>query len=92
MGRREERIFRLNDEIRALRRDEELAAEELIMLQHLDDDAQRDAAVSSNPLDRADARETAGDVARMRVHIADLADDRERLERKRDHLLEKLAF
>jgi len=92
MGRREERIFRLNDEIRALRRDEELAAEELIMLQHLDDDAQRDAAVSENPLDRADARETAGDVARMRAHIADLAAARERLERKRDHLLEKLSF
>jgi len=49
MGRREERIFRMNDEIGALQRDEELAAEELIMLQHLDDDAQRDAAAYDEP-------------------------------------------
>ena len=90
MGRREERIFRLNDEIRAIRRDEELAAEELIMLQHLDDDAQRDAAVSENPMDRADARETAGDVARMQAHIADLTAARRKREAKRDRLLARL--
>ena len=41
MGRREERLFRINDEIAALRRDEYRAREELIMLGHLDDDARR---------------------------------------------------
>ena len=73
MGRRKERLFRINDEIAALRRDEYCAFEELIMLGHLDDDAQRDAAVSGSPLDAADARETAGDVARMERHVARLA-------------------
>ena len=90
MGRREERIFRLNDEIRDLKHDEELAAEELIMLQHLDDDAQRDLATYDQPMDRADAKETSGDVARMEKHIDDLCGTRERLEQKRDRLLKSL--
>ncbi len=91
MGRREERIFRLNDEIRDLKRDEELAAEELIMLQHLDDDAQRDLATYDQPMDRADAKETSGDVDRMEQHVEDLRRARERLEAKRDHLLGRLS-
>ncbi|MEA3511762.1 MAG: hypothetical protein U9R51_10035 [Actinomycetota bacterium] len=91
MGRREERIFRLNDEIRDLMRDEELAAEELIMLQHLDDDAQRDLATYDQPMDRADAKETSGDVARMERHIEDLRAAREKLEHKRDRLLRRFG-
>ena len=91
MARREERIFRINDEIAALRRDEYLAFEELIMLGHLDDDAQRDAATSGSPLDAAEARETAGDVARMQRHVADLVAARERLEQKRDQMLGDLS-
>ena len=90
VARREERIFRLNDEIAALRRDEYLAFEESIMLGHLDDDAQRDAATSGNALDAAEARETAGDLARMQRHIQDLRAARVRLERKRDQMLEGL--
>ena len=92
MARREERVFRINDEIAALRRDEYLAFEEQIMLGHLDDDAQRDAATSGSPLDVAEARETAGDVARMQRHVADLRAARERLEHKRDHMLEDLSL
>lgn len=91
MGRREERIFRLNDEIRDLKRDEELAAEELIMLEHLNDDAQRDLATYDQPMDRADANETSGDVARMEGHVRDLRRTREQLEHKRDRLLKKLS-
>jgi hypothetical protein len=91
MGRREERIFRLNHEIRDLMRDEDLAAEELIMLQHLDDDAQRDVATYDQPMDRADADETSSDVARMESHIAGLKSDREKLERKRDLLFKRLS-
>ncbi|MEN8233562.1 MAG: hypothetical protein ABFR89_01390 [Actinomycetota bacterium] len=90
MGRREERLFRLNDEIAALRRDEDLAREEIIMLQHLDDDAQRDAAVSEHPIDRADAKETAADVRRMEEHADDLRRKRQKLEAKRDRLVSKL--
>ena len=66
MKRIERKLFRLGDQIAALRRAEELAAEELVYHEHLDDDTQRDAAVSGNPIDRADARETSGDVARFR--------------------------
>ena len=91
MARREERIFRINDEIAALRRDEHLAFEEQIMLGHLDDDAQRDAATSGSLLDAAEARETAGDVARMQRHVADLRAARERLEQKRDQMLGDLT-
>jgi hypothetical protein len=91
MGRREERIFRLNDEIRDLKRDGDLAVEELIMLQHLDDDAQRDLATYDQPMDRADAKETSGDVARMEQHVEDLGRARERLEAKRDRLLGRLS-
>lgn len=90
VARREERIFRLNDEIAALRRDEHLAFEESIMLGHLDDDAQRDAATSGNALYAAEARETAGDLARMQRHVQDLRAARVRLERKRDQMLEGL--
>ena len=91
MGQRTERLFRINDEISALRRDEYCAYEELIMLGHLDDDAQRDAAVSGSLLDAADARTTAGDVARMERHVDALRAARERLERKRDGMLDKFS-
>lgn len=90
MRRIERRIFQLNDEIAALRNDEQLAAEELTFHQHLNDDAMRDAAVSGSPLDRADARETSGDVARFERHIAKLRGSREKLETKRDRLMRKL--
>jgi hypothetical protein len=90
MRRREHRILRLNDEIAALRGDEERAAAELSILMHLDDDAQRDAAVGG-PADRADAKETAGDVARMERHLAELQAKRRRLETKRDRYLSRLT-
>jgi len=90
MARREERLFRMSDEITALRRDEDLAVEELIMLRHLDDDAQRDAAAYDTPMDRVDAKETSGDVARMERHITELRRTRASLEAKRDRLLRRL--
>ncbi len=91
MGRIEQRLFRLNDEIAALRRDEERVAEELNVHRHLDDDAQRDAAVSNSPIDRADARDTAADVARFESALAALQRQREKLEAKREKLLAKLV-
>ncbi len=90
MGRRATRIFRLGDEIAALVEAERQLAEELVMLRHIDDDARRDAAVSESPLDRADARETAADVARAERNLADLRRRRERLEAKRDRLIRRL--
>ncbi len=91
MRRIERRLFQLNDEITALRRAEELAREELIFHEHLNDDAQRDAAVSGSPIDRADARETGADVDRFRRHIEKLGRTRAKLESRRDRLLRKLA-
>ncbi len=91
MKRIERRLFRINDEIEAIERAELLAAEELNYHRHLNDDTQRDAAVSGNPSDRADARETASDVARFERHIEDLRVKRMKLEQKRVRLLGKLG-
>ena len=90
MGRLESRIFKLNDAIAAIMREEQLVAEELSFHRHLNDDAQRDAAVSGHPFDRADARETEGDVARFESSLRVLAARREKLEQKRDRLLARM--
>ena len=90
MKRIERKLFQIGDEIKALEDAERLAHEELIYHQHLNDDAQRDAAVSDSPLDRADARETAGDVDRFERHLSSLRAQRKRLEERRRRLLDKL--
>ena len=59
------RLFRLNERLERLAEEERLAVAELEVHRHLDDDARRDAAVSGNPIDREDARDTAADVARF---------------------------
>jgi hypothetical protein len=84
-----ERIFRMNDEIAALRRDEEQAFAELMELRDIDDDARLDA-IDGDPFDRAAARQTAADVVRLETHVADLRAGRERLERRRDAYLDHL--
>lgn len=90
MKRIERKLFQIGDEIEALGRAEELAMEELIYHQHLNDDAQRDAAVSGHPIDRADARETGGDVTRFEKHLDDLRGKRAKLEAKRQRWLKRL--
>ena len=90
MKRIERKLFKLSDEIAALERAEVLASEELIYHEHLNDDTQRDAAVSGSPIDRADARETASDVARFSKHVHDLRRKRLKLEGKRTKLLARL--
>jgi hypothetical protein len=91
MKRTERTLFRLGDEIAALDQAIHLAREELIFHDHLNDDAQRDAAVSESPMDRSDARETGGDVLRMRAHIAGLEKRRAKLDDRRNRLLGKLS-
>ena len=90
MGRREKKIFEINDQILALERHRAQVAEELGVHRHLNYDAQRDAVVSGSPLDRADARETAGDVARFEAAMQDLDRRRAKLEAKRAKLIDKL--
>jgi hypothetical protein len=89
--RLEKRIFRLADEIARLGEEIRLAEEELMMLQHLDDDAQRDAAVTQSPIDRDDARVTGQDVARFQRHIMELRRRRAALEERRRALVERLG-
>jgi hypothetical protein len=91
MKRLERKLFRIGDELAAIDEAIRLAREELIFHDHLNDDAQRDAAVSDSPIDRSDARETEGDVARMKDHIESLELSKRRLEIKRQKLLAKLG-
>jgi len=90
MNRIQDRLFRLTDEIDRLRREERLTDGELGMFEHIDDDAQRDAAVGG-PLERDDARVTASDVARSRRALQHLRAKRTRLEGKRERLLKRLG-
>ena len=89
--RLERRILRLNDELARLRSQRELVSEELRYHEHLNDDAQRDAAVSDAPIDRADARATADDVERFQRSVAALDARIERLTVKRDDLVSRLG-
>ncbi len=90
VGRIEERIFRLNDEIERLQREEALVTEELQFHRHIDDDAQRDAAVTGLSADRSFAQSSAADVARFERAIDDLRRRRSKLEQKRDRLMQRL--
>jgi hypothetical protein len=88
--RRERKLFAIGDRLEAIERELVLAREELTYHRHLDDDTQRDAAVTDSPIDRADARETAGDVARFETLIRKLESERADLENQRARLLAKL--
>jgi hypothetical protein len=90
MRRSERRLFRLNDKLHRLRREEELTAGELEMHRHLDDDARRDAAVSDSPLDRAEAHQTSKDVRRMQAALRGIRRRIGEIEEERDRLLSKL--
>ena len=87
----EAKLFKINDDIEALQSEEALVAEELRYHRHIDDDAQRDAAVSDDWQDRSFARDTNADVQRFEKAVADVQSRRERLERKRDKLLSRLG-
>ena len=87
----ERKLFAIGDRLAKLDNELVLAREELIYHQHLDDDAQRDAAVSGSPIDRADARETAADVARFEALIRKLEAERAALLEERARLLVKLS-
>jgi len=91
MSRLHQRLLRLNERIAGLAAEQRLAAAELEVHRHLDDDARRDAAVSGSPIDREDARDTAADVERFGRLVADLEERRRRLEAKRDRLLARLG-
>jgi seryl-tRNA synthetase len=91
MRRTERKLFALNDRLAALREERRNVEEELMVHRHLDDDAQRDAAVSGHAADRADAADTAADVVRFERHLRKLEAEEARLEAKRQRLLGRLS-
>ena len=90
MGRLEKRLFRIADQVAALVAERQQVSEELEFHRHIDDDAQRDAAVSGFDEDRLEATSTAADVRRFEKRLADIDDTLARLEQKRTALLAKL--
>ncbi len=86
----ENKIFRINDEIERLVREEKLVLDELQYHRHIADDARRDAVVG-NADDRAFVRETEGDVPRFERALRDLQAKRANLEDKRRQLLDRLG-
>jgi hypothetical protein len=91
MRRRERRLFALTDEITRLRATLDQVHAELGMLEHLQDDAVRDAAVGG-PIEREDARDGARDVARFRKLMVELSSQIETLDAKRAKLLADLGI
>jgi hypothetical protein len=85
-----EKIHALSAIIEGLDGDIDQARAELGMLEHIDSDAQRDAAVTEHAEDTQDARMTASDVTRMKRHIDKLVSKRAKTARKRDATLAKL--
>jgi len=86
-----DKIHAMSEEIADLDRVIEQANAELGMLSHIDDDAQRDALVSSHEEDRQAARMTASDVTRLERHIAKLESDRAKAATKRTRAINKIA-
>jgi hypothetical protein len=84
------RVFRINDQIQALVIERGQVTEELEFHRHINDDAQRDAAVSGSREERLEAGATKADVKRFERRLRDIARDLEKLERKRQALLAKL--
>ncbi len=90
MGRIENKLFRIADELLALNEEDALVAAELEYHRSLNDDAQRDAVVSGANVDRLEASATAKDVVRFRRRLAQIDLRRRKLEAKRAVLLDKL--
>lgn len=90
MGRIENKLFRIADELLALNEEDAQVAAELEYHRLIDDDAQRDAVVSGANVDRLEASATAKDVVRFRRRLAQIDARRRKLEAKRAALLAKL--
>ncbi len=90
MGRLEQRIMAINDRLAELAEEERLVTEELSYHRHINDDAQRDAAVG-NAEDRAFAADSSSDVARFEKAVREVVRRRSKLEGKRQRLLDRLT-
>ena len=90
MGRIHKKLFSIADELLALNEEEARVAAELEYHSAINDDAQRDAIVSSAQVDRLEASATAKDVVRFRRRLGQIEARRRKLEGKRAALLAKL--
>jgi hypothetical protein len=86
----EGRLKRVSDEIRRLRREEELVQGELGMHRHLADDATRDAIVTGESMERAEARDASKNVTRLEAALEGVRRELGRREEQRDRLLDRL--
>jgi hypothetical protein len=86
-----ERINGMTAQIADVDADLDQAVAELDMLQHLEDDAARDALVSEGWDDRVDAKNAKRDVDRCVKRIKGLEKDREKLAKRRSAMIDRLA-
>lgn len=90
MGRIAKRLFKIADQLMDLDEEHQRVAAELEYHRLIDDDAQRDAAVSGATSDRLEASATSKDVSRFEKRLREIAARREKLHIKRARLLDKL--
>lgn len=84
-------VHALNARIASLDEEMAIAAAEIDMLRHIDDDARRDALVTDNADDRQVARMTRRDVERAERYLEKLRRNRSSLVKKRDRAIAKIA-
>lgn len=84
------KAFLINDKIQELATERDQVREELEFHWHINDDAQRDAAVYGANEDRLEASSTAADVKRFERRIREIDKTLAKLEAKRRSLLAKL--
>lgn len=85
------KIKALTTRIEDVDRDLDQARSELDMLNHLEDDAVRDALVSEGWDDKVDAKRAHADVRRCEKRIDRLTRDRSKLVERRTWMIDKLA-
>ncbi len=90
MRRIEKKLLGLIDEIEKLTREAELVEAELSYHRLIDDDAQRDAAVSQTSIDRQEAGLTRADVRRFERRRVEIHNRLEKLNRRRRQLSERI--
>ena len=91
MGRIENRLFRLADEVAALVTERDQVAAELAYHRHIADDAARDAAVSGAGSDRLEAAACSKDVRRFERRLLEIERRLGKLDARRTALLAKLG-
>jgi hypothetical protein len=90
MGRAENRLFAIGDQLVALDNEEASVLAELEFHRHIADDAERDAIVGGGEFDRLDAGLTRADVTRFEKRLAEINRQRAKLQATRTKLLSRL--